>query len=603
MLRRRRFVARGRVALAVVVVTAILACLVLTAENDAEQPATASTATAPPRAASTRQRNDKVDSGWAVSLPGAIARGSTGLEQQTILHHVLEQGRSPLISRKWGTGGEERGARSEELRATSEQVDGADEGGSPSRFAVRPDGIEGWRSPGPVFAPLEEPWQPPMIGRSAETRTARVDDEERHSGQPMEEIADEPETATADVEGKSFSERLGDVSSSAAAGAAVEESFDLQRKNQSADRAAERETNVSPARSLPTVEPPPPLTPELVQLRSRVRSVLKGYYKKLLNSGQHDPWEVMHGMLAYGVHSRVRQGGPRGEPITAVGWLCYNKPCKGQMLLHVNHKGELRAKYGVGLQGHLGQFLAMLAQCRVSSDYPIRVGKREYTIRDLIEAEKQTCYPKSELTFKLIALQYYLDSNERWVNDQGQEWDIPRLIREELSQPIRGAACGGTHRLSGLSLAVKTRLRRGEPLDGEYARAAKFVEKYHQYAFRLQNRDGSLSTLWFRGRGDESDINRRIKTTGHILEWLCYSLSDEELRREPTVRAVSYLANLMYSKYNHEWEVGPMCHATHALLLYDERVFQPFDDENYDVVYRPNPRPASVTYPSNSFRR
>jgi hypothetical protein len=342
----------------------------------------------------------------------------------------------------------------------------------------------------------------------------------------------------------------------------------------------------------PAVEQLPPLTRQLVSLRSRVRSVLNGYYRKTLNSRDHDPWEVMHGMLAYGVKSRVRQGGPRGEMITGVGWLCYNKPCKGLTMMHVTRDGELRAKYGVGLQGHLGQLLAMLAQCHVSADYPIRVGKNEFTIRDLIESEKKTCYPKSELTFKLLAFQYYLDLNETWVNDQGLKWDFSRLIREELAQPIRGAACGGTHRLSSLSLTVKARVRRGEPLDGEYARAAEFVQKHHQYAFRLQNRDGSLSTSWFNGRGDESDINRRIKTTGHILEWLCYSLSDEELRDQRTIRAVTYLANLMYSNYNNEWEVGPMCHAIHALLLYDERVFLPHDHPSYAAPYRPRPSTA-----------
>jgi hypothetical protein len=344
--------------------------------------------------------------------------------------------------------------------------------------------------------------------------------------------------------------------------------------------------------TLPAARPLPPLTRQLVGLRSRVRSVLNGYFRKTLNSRDHDPWEVMHGMLAYGVKSRVRQGGPRGDLITSVGWLCYNKPCKGQTMMHVTRDGELRAKYGVGLQGHLGQLLAMLAQCHVSEEYPIRVGRGEFTIRDLIESEKKTCYPKSELTFKLLAFQYYLDLNEKWVNDQGLEWDFPRLIREELAQPMRGAACGGTHRLSALSLTVKARLRRGEPLDGEYARAAEFVEKHHKYAFRLQNRDGSLSTSWFNGRGDESDIDRRIKTTGHILEWLCYSLSDEELRDQRTIRAVTYLANLMYSNYNNEWEVGPMCHATHALLLYDERVFQPYDQPGYAAPYRPKPATA-----------
>lgn len=341
------------------------------------------------------------------------------------------------------------------------------------------------------------------------------------------------------------------------------------------------EATTEPAPAAPrlvTPPPPPPLTKQLVNLRSRVRSVLKGYYRKALNSKENDPWEVMHGMLAYGVHSRIHQGGPNGQFITSVGWLCYNKPCKNLTLMYVNPEGELRAKWGVGLQGHMGQLLAMLAQCHVGSEYPIRVGDKNFTIRDLVEAEKKTCYPKSELTFKLISLQYYLDLNETWVNDQGLAWDIPKLINEELAQPIRGAACGGTHRLSGLSLAVKTRVRRGEPLDGEYGRANEFVKKYQNYAFRLQNRDGSLSTAWFNGKGDEDDDDRRIKTTGHILEWLVYSLSDEELRDPRTIRAVTYLANLMYSNYDHEWEVGPVSHATHALSLYDQRVFQPFDN-------------------------
>jgi hypothetical protein len=348
----------------------------------------------------------------------------------------------------------------------------------------------------------------------------------------------------------------------------------------------------APVADVTPVSELPPLSRQMIGLKNRVRTVLKGYYRKALSSRENDPWEAMHGMLAYGVHSRIHEGGPNGQLITSVGWLCFNKPCKGQTLLYVTPSGELRAKYGVGLQGHLGQFLAMLAQCHVSPDYPIHVADHEFTVRDLIEAEKKTCYPKSELTFKLIALQHYTDLNDKWVNDQGVDWDFPRLISEELAQPIRGAACGGTHRLSGLSLVVKTRLRRGEPLDGEYKRANDFVKKYQQYAFRLQNRDGSLSTSWFRGAGDEDDINRRIKTTGHILEWLCYSLSDEQLREPQAVRAVTYLANLMYSNYDNDWEIGPRSHATHALLLYDQRVFQPYDKEGELASYRPSPTVA-----------
>jgi hypothetical protein len=361
------------------------------------------------------------------------------------------------------------------------------------------------------------------------------------------------------------------------------EATDEPAESEPADKPATEAIRVAPPQAV-VATPPPPLTRQLNSLRSRLRTVLKAYYRKSLNSQEHDPWEVMHGVLAYGIHSQVRQGGPRGGQITAVGWLCYNRPCKGKNLLYVTPEGELRAKHGVGLQGHMGQLLAMLAQSRVSPDYPIRVGDYEFKIQDLIEAEMKTCYPNSELTFKLIALSHYLDLDATWVNDQGMNWDFSRLINEELAQPIRGAACGGTHRLAGLSLAVKARRKSGAPLDGEYARAAEFIKNYQNYAFRLQNRDGSLSTKWFQGQGDESDIDRRIMTTGHILEWLIYSLSDEELRDQRTVRAVTYLTNLMYSNYDHEWEVGPISHATHALLLYDERVFQPFDPPGQTVI-------------------
>jgi hypothetical protein len=48
----------------------------------------------------------------------------------------------------------------------------------------------------------------------------------------------------------------------------------------------------------------------------------------------------------------------------------------------------------------------------------------------------------------------------------------------------------------------------------------------------------------------------------------------------------------MYANYNEEWEVGPMCHALHALLLYDERVFVPYDRPDLRLTYRPKPSMA-----------
>jgi hypothetical protein len=147
------------------------------------------------------------------------------------------------------------------------------------------------------------------------------------------------------------------------------------------------------------------------------------------------------------------------------------------------------------------------------------------------------------------------------------------LIREELAAPIRGAACGGTHRLMGYSYAVRKRVQQGKPVDGEFRRAQIYTQDYHRYTFSLQNPDGSFSTAWFERRGSEPSVDRRLKTTGHILEWIAFSLSDQELRDPRMVKAVDYLATLLLSDTRRTWEIGPLGHGLHALAIYHDRMF------------------------------
>ena len=183
-----------------------------------------------------------------------------------------------------------------------------------------------------------------------------------------------------------------------------------------------------------------------------------------------------------------------------------------------------------------------------------------------------------ELTFKLIGLSYYLDIDARWKNSAGQNWSIERLVREELSQPIVGAACGGTHRLMGLAYAVRKRETSGRPITGEFRRAQKYLEDYHRYAFtKLQNPDGSFSTEWFKAPGTRPDLGRRIQTTGHILEWLSYSLPETELQSPRIVKAVEYLSGVLHDGKARIGRSGRLGHALHALAIYDSRVFKPLE--------------------------
>jgi hypothetical protein len=277
------------------------------------------------------------------------------------------------------------------------------------------------------------------------------------------------------------------------------------------------------------------------------------------------------------VDGYIEIGGPGGRPASVVGWLAANGPSKNKQLLTIVN-GQLTPKSSGGLQGHDGQLLAMFAQARVSADQTLRVAQREFTIHDLMDFEKLTCRSRTELTFKLMGLIHYLPTDYAWTNSLGETWDFPRLMAEEIQAPINGVTCGGTHRLMALSYSVRRRRRDGYAIDGIWEQARQHVENYQQLAFRLQNRDGSLSSDFFRKPGTWGDIDRKLRTTGHVLEWLVFSLPHEQLQDIRVRHAVDYLSNLMISNRYYRWGKGYMGkghlgHAIRALSLYEERVF------------------------------
>jgi hypothetical protein len=311
------------------------------------------------------------------------------------------------------------------------------------------------------------------------------------------------------------------------------------------------------------------LTDEQRALRDRIRACLAYYFYRPENTQRRSPWAVMHVIIGFGVDASLLTG---DQDVNAIAWLCANGPCSGMQLLYPA-AGSVGVRMGPGYQGHSGQLLAILAQSRVKIDYPLVVQGQRLSIADLVRSEQTTCRSGTELTFKLIGLAHYLGPEAAWQTDDGQTWNVARLIREELAQPIVGAACGGTHRLMGFSYAVRKVEKSGQPVAGQWLRAKEYLDKFHQYTFKLQNADGSFSTNWFAGRGDQHDLDHRLNTTGHTLEWLVCSLPKDQLGDERLVRAVEYLTELMWRYRGRPWEIGPQGHAIHALCLYDERAF------------------------------
>lgn len=301
----------------------------------------------------------------------------------------------------------------------------------------------------------------------------------------------------------------------------------------------------------------------------RVKSALDYYLKNPETTASRSPWAVMHALLAFG--SDYEMLGPNNQRVNAIGWMCHNGLCKTQRIF-TPRGNSFVPNVGGGVQGHQGQFLAILAQCQVPPDYPIQIGDRKFTVEDLVLYEMATCREKSELTFKLIGLSYYLDSDKQWRSNDGKVWSIQKLIQEELAQPIVGSACGGTHRLMGYSFAIKQRVLQGQPLQGQYLRAAKFINEFIEYTWQLQNPDGSFSTNWFEGRGNEPNVERKVQTTGHMLEWLLFTVSDTDVKSRRVEKAIDFLMANIYDNRQLKWPIGPRGHAERALALYHKRL-------------------------------
>ena len=310
-----------------------------------------------------------------------------------------------------------------------------------------------------------------------------------------------------------------------------------------------------------------PTDPVLAMRLQRTEACLAYYLDHPESTSVRSPWAVMHALLAYGGEYELMHGTGR---VNAIGWMCHNGTCRTQRMFTPNGKG-FAPNVGGGVQGHEGQFLAILAQSNVPLNYPIQIASSKFTVEDLVRYEMATCKEKSELTFKLIGLSYYLDSNKQWRANDGKIWSISKLIQEEMAQPIVGAACGGVHRLMGFSFSARQRQLQGQPINGQYARATKFVREYVDYTWQLQNPDGSFSTSWYEGRANEPNEERKVQTSGHILEWLMYTLPDEEIKNPRVAKAIDFLLARIYDRREEKWPIGPRGHATRAIALYEGR--------------------------------
>lgn len=344
-------------------------------------------------------------------------------------------------------------------------------------------------------------------------------------------------------------------------------------------------------------------------VRSRIEAAVRHARQRQLKATDAF-WTVFHGILGLGPSVPLLDPAT-GQRVKAIDYICAGRPMPG-LVLHPTKEGVDVSMGpeagGLGVsQGHRDQFAAEMAQWNLPADQPFVVGGKPFKFLDFVRYSQKsaTTDPKHnpdqkhklplELSWSIVIIGQYLGTDARWTNVHGEKLHFDDLIRYELSEDVeRTAACGGTHRLFGLTWAHHLHLQRGGKAEGVWADVAAKNAHYCAVAQRDQMADGSFSNNYLippplnlrrpkvpGGDGafpsgflvtQPSERFRRINTTGHVFEYLALSLPDEELR-QPWMSDAANALSLMILDIQDPAFDGMVYHAVHGLYLYYARVY------------------------------
>jgi len=322
--------------------------------------------------------------------------------------------------------------------------------------------------------------------------------------------------------------------------------------------------------------------PSDAELMKRIDQVLDFTLKnRRLNSRDHAAWQVVHGILAFGSDFPIDDN---GEVVPALDWLLKGGTLRGWHL-RTGDKGvfavlEPGSKEG---QGHPDQWLGYLSQCGLGLDEEIEVGGRAHKIREMLEQAKWDIYPGMEATWTLMAFSTYLGLNESWQNKYGEDWTLERIVGAEAGEiKVAGnrvnageSACGGSHRLFGLSVALNRYLKETQleidELKGGWKAANDVLEAAKKNTREFQQPDGTFSVHYFVRPGTSNAIAERIGTTGHLFEVMATCMTKKELEAPWMVKACEQLCTMLEQTKQIELECGGLYHASHGLFVYRAR--------------------------------
>jgi hypothetical protein len=319
-------------------------------------------------------------------------------------------------------------------------------------------------------------------------------------------------------------------------------------------------------------------------LQGRIAKALEdNLANRLLTAQTNAAWQIMHGVIAYGDRLPLELDGKRSNTLEFLlggglvnGWELApgdKLPSTGKMGL----KARLEPGSYIG-QGHVDQWLAILAQADIPLSRKVEARSKEFTVLDWARQAQWDVSdnPVLEYSWTIIALTRYFPDEQSWIAKDGKTWTFEPLAKFESEQDLGQSPCGGMHRLMGLAHAVQFRKRHQGEMTGGWKLAEDKVDVSIDTIRRFQNKDGTFSTNHTERPGTSADLSTMISSTGHTLEFLAFALPQNELEEDWIVRAADRLCMMLEVARDADLDCGGLYHALNGLRLYYQRRYQPW---------------------------
>lgn len=304
-----------------------------------------------------------------------------------------------------------------------------------------------------------------------------------------------------------------------------------------------------------------------------------GSQGRILNTEINAAWQIMHGVICYGRQLEVET--PDRGRVSALDYAFSGGQIDGFELmlgsepLPSTSRLGLKARLEPGSytgQGHVDQWLAIFAMADLPLDTPVTVAGKTMT---LLDWARQAQYDASqnvldEFSWTLIAMTHYFPDEPTWQSIDGTlSWEL--LVEAELTYDIDQSPCGGTHRLAGITRALRAKQRLGLADSAVWLQAQALVDQCLVRAKEQRSADGGLSSQYFSRPGVTADLSAELASSGHLFEFIALAAPDEELSAPWVELAALRLCEILDRTQRVELDCGGLYHALNGLKIYQQR--------------------------------